>query len=75
MNSLHPTREMSSLAPDAVTYTMSSLVTHVDQCERDRSPWFGLQTMAEQLHALISPRLVTSGAVVAVCFLALMSVA
>jgi len=75
MNSLHPTREMSALMPDAVSYNMSSLVTHVDQCQRDRSPWFGVQAMAEQIHALISPRLVTSGAVVAVCCLALISVA
>ena len=67
MNPLQSTRDISALSHDAISYTMSSLAAHMDQCERARSPWFSMQAKAELAHAVVSPRLVTCGAVVAIC--------
>ena len=75
MNSQIPERDMSAFAGDAISYTMSSLVTHMGQCKSARSRWFRVQAKVEMAHALIASHLVTCGALVAVCCFALMSIA
>lgn len=66
---------MSALATDAVSYTTLSLAKHMDECSRAQSRWFSVQARAEIAHTLVSSRLVTCGALVAVCSLALIAVA
>ncbi|MES2786108.1 MAG: hypothetical protein V4684_11645 [Pseudomonadota bacterium] len=75
MNSHNQGRDLSALANDAISYTTSSLARHMDECRRAQSRWFSVQARAELAHTLVSSRLVTCGALVAVCCLALIAVA
>ncbi|WP_048438937.1 hypothetical protein [Caenimonas sp. SL110] len=75
MNSPKHGRDLSALATDAVSYTTSSLARHMNECKRAQSRWFGMQAKAELAHTLVSSRLVTCGALVAVGCLALIAIA
>ena len=71
----HSVPDLSTLTPDPVNYTLTSLGRHMRQCQRAQGPWFGVQSKAELARALVSSRLVTVGAVAVLCCWALMSLA
>ena len=64
-----------SLPSDPVEYTLSSLARHMGQCRSAQGRWFAIRAKAEFAHALVASRLVTCGAVAALCCWALISVA
>ena len=71
----HPiAAEFHVLSSDSVEYTLSSLGRHMGQCHQAQGRWFGLLTKIEQLQALVSSRLVTTGALAVLCCWALLSV-
>lgn len=74
MNPQNPFSDLP-LPTDPVEYTLSSLARHMGQCRRAQGRWFSIRAKAELAHALVSSRLVTCGALVALCCWALMSVA
>ncbi len=39
---------------------VSTLCSHLHQCTRARSRWFGLAAIGEQIHALVAPRLIST---------------
>ena len=75
MNAHSTASDMPVLPSDAVDYTLSSLARHMGQCRRAQGRWFGLRAKAEFAHAVVTSRIVTSGAVAALCCWILMSFA
>ena len=75
MNLHHPVPTLSNLASDAVDDSVPSLARHMSQCQREQGRWFGLRAQAELVHGVVASRLVTCGALAALCCWALMSVA
>lgn len=64
----------SPLAPSNsfVSGDFMALASHMTACQRSRGRFFTLQAALETLQALTAPRLVTTGAVCALCSLGLL---
>jgi hypothetical protein len=60
---------------DFVSSDFIALASHMHACNRSRGRFFKLRTMLESVHALVSPRVVTTGAVFAVFGLGLLAFA
>jgi hypothetical protein len=58
-----------------VSSDFSALASHMNDCQRSRGRWFVLRATLESLHAMASPRIVTTVAVFAFCTLGLMALA
>lgn len=56
----------------SVSSDMLALASHMNDCERSHGPFFHLGAVTDTLRALVSTRLVTTGAVVAVTGLCLL---
>ena len=54
-----------------VSGDFTALASHMTDCQRSRGRFFALRAALETLHAVTAPRIVTTGAVCAVCSLAL----
>lgn len=52
-----------------------ALASHMNDCQRSRGRFFRLRASLETLHAVTSPRIVTSGALFVVCAVLLLAVA
>jgi len=52
-----------------------ALASHMNDCQRSRGRFFTLRASLETLHAVTSPRIVTSGALFVVCAVLLLAVA
>lgn len=61
-----------SLSNKFVSRDFMALASHMTDCERSRGRFFTLRTRLESLHALTASRLVTTGAALAICSLALL---
>lgn len=59
---------------DFVSTDAADLASHMDQCAHSRGRFFGLQTGLQSAHSVMSPRIVTVAAIVAIC-VALLAVA
>ena len=72
MTTPHNTPSISSTrpsgSPDFVTSDTAALASHMHNCARTRSKFFGLHTTLESAHSLVCARMVTA-AVVAVILL------
>jgi hypothetical protein len=58
-----------------VSSDFSALATHMNACQRSRGRWFALRAALESLHAMASPRIVTTAAVFTFCALGLLALA
>jgi hypothetical protein len=58
-----------------VSSDFSALASHMSTCERSRGRLFGFQAMLEWMHAVASPRIVTTAAILAACGLGLLAFA
>jgi hypothetical protein len=56
---------------DHVSSDFMALASHMTDCQRSRGRFFTLRTTLETLHAVMAPRLVTTGAVLMVFSLGL----
>lgn len=65
----------SAIGNNTVSSDFSALASHMDACQRSRGRWFALRATLESLHALASPRIVTTLAVFAFCALGLLALA
>ena len=52
-----------------------ALASHMNDCQRSRGRWFVLRSALESLHAMASPRIVTTAAVFVVCAMGLLALA
>ena len=52
-----------------------ALASHMNDCQRSRGRFFALRATLETLHALASPRIVTTGALFVFCGLSLLALA
>lgn len=59
----------------SVSRDFLALASHMHDCQCSHGHFFVLQTMLESLQALASPRIVTTGTLVAVCILGLLAFA
>ena len=57
----------SALPTDFVSTDAANLASHMDHCASSRSRFFALHSALQSIHGLVSPRIVTVSAVVAVC--------
>ncbi|SFU86088.1 hypothetical protein SAMN05216350_106259 [Polaromonas sp. YR568] len=64
----------SAIHDDFVSTDAADLASHMDQCAHSRGRFFGLQTGLQSAHSVMSPRIVTVAAIMAICF-ALLAVA
>ena len=64
-----------SVIDNPVTSDFSALASHMNACQRSRGRWFTLRAALESLHAMASPRIVTTAAVFAFCALGLLALA
>lgn len=62
-------------ANNPVSSDFSALASHMNACQRSRGRWFALRATLESLHAMASPRIVTTVAVFALCAMALLALA
>ena len=60
---------------DFVSSDFLALASHMNACQRSRGRFFQLQSTLEALHGAMSPRIVTTAAVFAVCGLSLLAFA
>ncbi len=60
---------------DHVSSDFMALASHMSDCQRSRGRLFNLHAELECLHALATQHLVTTGAVLLVCCLALLALA
>ncbi len=58
---------------DYVSSDFLILASHMDDCQRSRGRFFGLHAALETLHAMASPRIVTSAALLVFCVLLLLA--
>lgn len=56
----------------SVSSDMDALASHMSDCERSHGPFFHLRSAADAVRAVVSTRLVTTGALVAVAGLCLL---
>lgn len=61
-----------TLSSEHVSSDFMALATHMTDCQRSHGRFFTLRTTLERLHALTAPRLVTTGAVLAISSLGLL---
>lgn len=66
------TARHSPMSSEHVASDFMALASHMTACQRSRGHFFNLRSALETLHAVTAPRLVTTGAVLAVCSLALL---
>lgn len=59
---------------DLVTSDFMALASHMTDCRRSRGRFFSVRAMLETVHALTAPRMVTTGAILVACSLALLGV-
>lgn len=59
------------LSNELVSSDFMALASHMSDCQRSRGRFFTLRTRLESLHAVTAPRLVTTGAALAICSLGL----
>jgi hypothetical protein len=64
-----------SAIDNPVSSDFSALASHMNACQRSRGRWFTLRATLESLHAMTSPRIVTTAAVFAFCALGLLALA
>jgi hypothetical protein len=57
---------------EMVSSDFMALAAHMTDCQRSRGRFFTLRTRLEALHAIATPRLVTTGAALVVCSLGLL---
>ena len=62
-----PASQRNLLSNSMVSSDFMALASHMSDCQRSQSRFFGLRTQLENLHALTSCRLVTTGVVLASC--------
>lgn len=65
----------SAIDNNPVSSDFSALASHMNACQRSRGRWFTLRATLESLHAMASPRIVTSIAVFVFCTLGLLALA
>jgi hypothetical protein len=65
----------SAIDNNTVSTDFSALASHMSACQRSRGRWFALRATLESLHAMASPRIVTTVAVLAFCTLGLLALA
>lgn len=58
-----------------VSSDFQALASHMNDCQRSRGRFFVLRATLETLHALTSPRIVTTGALFVFCSLGLLALA
>jgi len=58
-----------------VSSDFQALASHMNDCQRSRGRFFVLRATLETLHALASPRIVTTGALFVFCGLGLLALA
>ena len=74
MNATHTqSAHRISLSNELVSSDFMALASHMTDCQRSRGRFFSLRTRLESLHALTASRLVTTGAALTVCSLALVA--
>ena len=80
MNTLNPLDKVQpfpatrpSGSPDFVTSDTAALASHMNNCASTRSRFFGLHTVLESAHSMVSARMVTA-AVVAVILLGVVGI-
>jgi hypothetical protein len=74
MNTTHTQSDRRlSLSNDFVSSDFMALASHMTDCQRSRGRFFILRTRLESLHALTASRLVTTGAALTLCSLALVA--
>jgi len=56
-----------------VSSDFQALASHMNDCQRSRGRFFVLRATLETLHALASPRIVTTGALFVFCGLGLLA--
>jgi hypothetical protein len=56
----------SASQADFVSSDMADLASHMNHCASSRSRFFGLRSTFQWLHALVSPRIITVAALVAI---------
>ena len=59
--SLHTSKGSGS--PDFVSSDTAALASHMSECAKTRSRFFGLHAALELGHALLTPRMVTTGVI------------
>ncbi|OGA95779.1 MAG: hypothetical protein A3E79_03030 [Burkholderiales bacterium RIFCSPHIGHO2_12_FULL_61_11] len=60
---------------DFISSDYLALASHMSDCQRSRGRFFVLRATLERLHAVLSPRIVTTGALLVVCSLGLLVLA
>jgi hypothetical protein len=65
----------SALHNTTVSSDFSALASHMDACQRSRGRWFTLRATLESVHAMASPRIVTTFAVFSFFALGLLALA
>jgi hypothetical protein len=58
-----------------VSSDFQSLASHMNDCQRSRGRFFALRATLELLHAMASPRIVTTGTLFVFCGLGLLALA
>ncbi len=56
----------SAIHTDFVSTDAADLASHMDQCAHSRGRFFGLQSGLQSAHSVMSPRIVTVAAIVAI---------
>lgn len=64
----------SASSPDFVSTDAANLASHMNHCASSRSRFFALRSALQSAHSLVSPRIVTVVALLAIC-LGLLTVA
>ncbi|NMM10124.1 MAG: hypothetical protein HHJ16_07620 [Polaromonas sp.] len=70
-----PATSRFAIANEFVSSDFIALASHMNDCERSRGRLFFLRAAVESLHALVSPRIVTTGALFVICGLVLLALA
>ena len=63
------------ISNEFVSSDFQALALHMNDCQRSRGRFFVLRATLETLHALASPRIVTTGALFVFCGLGLLALA
>lgn len=63
-----------SPANDYISSDFMDLASHMNDCHRSRGRFFNLRASLETLHAVLSRRIVTSGALLVICCALLLAV-
>jgi hypothetical protein len=61
-----------AMSSEHVASDFMALASHMTACQRSRGHFFTLRSALETLHAVTAPRLVTTGAILVACSLALL---